>query len=94
MKEPITGGTIFWLNAGIDRGDIIRIGAGFPLNTFKPSKIRCKTLARYIAPDGSETLESALNDILNGVIKRTPQDKRFSTFEPDTNVKDIYRPDS
>ena len=22
MREPVTGGTIFWLNAGIDRGDI------------------------------------------------------------------------
>ncbi|SIT28104.1 hypothetical protein, partial [Chryseobacterium gambrini] len=46
-----------------------------------------------LLPMGVKLFESALNDILNGVIKRTPQDKRFSTFEPDTNVKDIYRPD-
>lgn len=28
-----------------------------------------------------------------GVVKRTPQDSRFSTFEPDTNIKDIFKPD-
>lgn len=29
----------------------------------------------------------------SGVIERKPQDRRYSTFEPDTNIKDIYRPD-
>ncbi|MFK8294883.1 hypothetical protein ACI760_01665 [Capnocytophaga canimorsus] len=42
---------------------------------------------------GLKLFEVAFKDILNGVIKRTPQDKRFSTFGPDTNVKDIYKPD-
>ncbi|MFJ1390728.1 hypothetical protein [Capnocytophaga canimorsus] len=42
---------------------------------------------------GLKLFEVAFKDILNGVIKRTPQDKRFSTFEPNTNVKDIYKPD-
>ncbi|MFK8274043.1 hypothetical protein [Capnocytophaga canimorsus] len=46
-----------------------------------------------LLPMGLKLFETAFKDILNGVIKRTPQDKRFSTFEPDTNVKDIYKPD-
>ena len=35
----------------------------------------------------------ALDDIAQGIIKKTPQDARFSTFEPCTDVKDVYRPD-
>jgi methionyl-tRNA formyltransferase len=27
------------------------------------------------------------------MIKKTPQDERFSTFEPNTDVKDVYKPD-
>ena len=30
----------------------------------------------------------------NGVVKRKPQDDRFSTFEPCTDVKDLFNPDA
>ena len=95
MKEPITGGTVFWLNAGIDRGDIAYqdwcwIPPEFHLS---PQKSAASLWRDSLLPMGLKLFETALNDVLNGIIKRTPQDKRFSTFEPDTNVKDIYRPD-
>ncbi|REC64059.1 methionyl-tRNA formyltransferase [Chryseobacterium pennae] len=95
MKEPITGGTVFWLNAGIDRGDIAYQDWCWipPEYHLSPQKSAASLWRDTLLPMGLKLFERALNDILNGVIKRTPQDKRFSSFEPDTNVKDIYRPD-
>ena len=42
---------------------------------------------------GLNLFEKAFKDISKGIIKRKAQDKRFSTFEPDTNVKDVFKPD-
>lgn len=95
MKEPITGGTVFWLNAGIDRGDIAyQDWCWIPPDYYLNPQESASTLWRdELCPLGLKLLEIALKDLLNNVIKRTPQDKKYSTFEPDTNVKDIYRPD-
>lgn len=95
MHDAVTGGTIFWLNSGIDRGDIAYQDWCFvPPEYFLNPKEGAKKLWRdELLPMGLRLFETAFKDILNGEIKRKPQDKRFSTFEPDTNVKDIYKPD-
>lgn len=95
MHEPITGGTVFWLNAGIDRGDIAyQDWCWIPPNYFlDPKKGASKLWRDELCPMGLNLIEAALKDLLNGVIKRKPQNKIHSTFEPDTGVKDIYRPD-
>jgi hypothetical protein len=46
-----------------------------------------------LLPLGVKLVSEALKDISAGKISRTPQDKRFGTFEPSLDVKDIYRPD-
>lgn len=47
MKEPITGGTVFWLNAGIDRGDIAyQDWCWIPPEYFGASKIGFKVMER------------------------------------------------
>ncbi|ROI09812.1 methionyl-tRNA formyltransferase [Chryseobacterium sp. H3056] len=95
MKEPITGGTVFWLNAGIDRGDIAYQDWCWipPQYHLEPQKSAAKLWRDELCPMGLNLFERALKDLLNNVIIRTPQDSRYSTFEPDTNVKDIYKPD-
>ena len=95
MKEPLTGGTVFWLNAGIDRGDIAyQDWCWIPPDYYlQPQKSASKLWRDELCPMGLKLFETALKDLLNGIVVRTPQDKRFSTFEPDTNVSDIYRPD-
>ena len=95
MKEPITGGTVFWLNAGIDRGDIAYQDWCWipPEYYLEPQKSASCLWRDELLPMGLKLFETAFKDILNGIIKRVPQDKKYSTFEPDTNVKDIYRPD-
>lgn len=95
MHDAITGGTVFWLNAGIDRGDIAYQDWCFipPKYYLDPKKSAAKLWRDDLCPMGLKLFEIALKDLLNGVIKRAPQDRRFSTFEPDTNVRDVFRPD-
>ncbi|MRM95020.1 methionyl-tRNA formyltransferase [Riemerella anatipestifer] len=95
MNDAITGGTIFWLDAGIDRGDIAYQDWCFipPEYYLNPKDWASKLWRDELCPMGIRLYEKALKDILSEVIIRKPQDKRFSTFEPSTDVKDIYKPD-
>lgn len=95
MNDAITGGSVFWLNAGIDRGDIAYQDWCFiPKEYFlNPKEGATKLWRDELLPMGLKLFERAFKDISKGIIKRKAQDKRFSTFEPDTNVKDIYKPD-
>lgn len=95
MHDAVTGGTVFWLNSGIDRGDIAYQDWCFipPDYCLNPKEGATKLWRDELLPMGLRLFEIAFNDILKGVIRRKPQDKRFSTFEPDTNVKDIFKPD-
>ena len=95
--HAITGGTVFWLNAGIDRGDIAYQEFCFispELLNMDPKKASAKIWRNSLQDMGIRLLEKALRDIKRGVVVKTPQDKNISTWEPSTDVKDIYRPDS
>ena len=97
IKDIITGGTVFWLNAGIDRGDIAYQDwffidpKLFYLNPKEAARILWQDKLQEI---GIRLLLKAVKDIEAGIYIRTPQDNRFSTWEPSTEVKDIYRPDA
>ncbi|MRI64312.1 methionyl-tRNA formyltransferase [Ornithobacterium rhinotracheale] len=95
MNDAITGGTIFWLNGGIDRGDIANQDWCFipPEYKLSPKDGASKLWRDVLCLMGVELYRRALTDIAAGRVKKKPQDARFSTFEPDTRVKDIYRPD-
>jgi methionyl-tRNA formyltransferase len=96
MRDAITGGTVFWLNSGIDRGDI-----AYQEIVFIDPKlygIESKKAARILWEHelqalGLRLLEKALRDINKGVIIKNPQQKEFSTFEPNADVKDVFKPD-
>ena len=96
MKDPITGGTVFWLDAGIDRGPIAYQDFIFidpKLYSMNPRQAAKKLWEDHLQSMGLILLERALIDISCGVIRKKPQDARFSTFEPNTDISDIYRPD-
>ena len=96
MRDAITGGTVFWLNDGIDRGDIAYQDFCFidPILYGKDSRKAARKLWEDELQDmGLRLLEQALRDIYAGKIIRKPQAKAFSTFEPNANVKDVYKPD-
>jgi len=96
MRDDITGGTVFWLNAGIDRGDIayqdwVWIHPKYYVMKYKDA---AKNLWREELQDlGVALMAMALDDIPKGVIIKKPQREELSTFEPSTDVKDIFKPD-
>lgn len=96
MRDAITGGTVFWLNDGIDRGDIAYQDFCFvdPKLYGIDSKKAARRIWEYdLQPMGLELIEKALKDIQAGIIIKKPQRKEFSTFEPNTDVKDVFKPD-
>lgn len=97
MREPVTGGTVFWLDSGIDRGDIAYqewCWIDPKLFSIHP-KAAAAILWRHKLQDiGVRLLRTALKDISEGILKREKQDERFSSWEPSTEINEIYRPDS
>lgn len=96
MRDDITGGTVFWLNGGIDRGDIAYQDWCFIDPKFylmKPKEAAKRLWEFDLLPIGLRLMKKALKDISAGKLAKKPQDDRFSTFEPNTNVKDVYKPD-
>ena len=96
MRDVVTGGTVFWLNAGIDRGDIAYQEWCWikpKLLAMEPKKAAKLLWEEELMPIGVRLFKEALNDIAKGRIVRRPQEADISTFEPSTEVKDIYRPD-
>lgn len=97
MRDFLTGGTTFWLNSGIDRGDIIEQEVVWidPKMYNMDLKKAARLLWEHELQDiGVRLINKTVNDIINGTVKRRPQDNRFSTFEPSLDVKDIFRPDA
>lgn len=96
MRDAITGGTVFWLNDGIDRGDIAYQDFIFidpKLYGMEPRKAAKRLWEYELQSMGLKLLKQALIDINNGVIVKKPQQKEYSTFEPNADVKDVYKPD-
>jgi methionyl-tRNA formyltransferase len=97
MKDFLTGGSTFWLNSGIDRGDIIdqeMVWIDPKLHNMNLKKASKLLWEHELQGVGVRLINKAVNDIASGIIKRVKQDDRFSTFEPCLDVNDIYRPDS
>jgi methionyl-tRNA formyltransferase len=95
MRDPRCGGTWYWLNAGVDRGDVAAQDWAFvdPALWLTPSKSARSLWRETLAPMGERLLELLLPVIASGGRPATPQDERFASFEPSCDVADIYRPD-
>lgn len=97
MRDAITGGTVFWLNSGIDRGDIAKQDFIFidPSLFSMDSKKAASILWQHHLQDmGVRLISETLSDISNNTVIRVKQDNRFSTFEPSMDVKDVFNPDA
>jgi methionyl-tRNA formyltransferase len=96
MRDAVTGGTVFWLNNGIDRGDIANQEICFidpKLYSIDPKKAAKILWEHELQAMGLRLIERTLRDINGGNIVKIPQRKEFSTFEPNTDVKDVFKPD-
>jgi methionyl-tRNA formyltransferase len=90
MNDPVTGGTIYWLDHGIDRGPI-----AYQDWCFIGRQDTARSLWREkLLPMGLRLFARALDDLMAGVVYKTPQNPDYSTFEPSLdNIRDVYRPD-
>jgi methionyl-tRNA formyltransferase len=96
MRESVTGGTVFWLNSGIDRGDIAYqqfIHVDHRLFAMDPKKAAKKIWHDQLLPLGLCLMRQAIMDIVNGVIIKRPQNHALGSFEPSTDASDLFRPD-
>lgn len=97
MKDFVTGGTVFWLNSGIDRGDIYQQKIIFTPNKYlslKPREASKMLWLDILQGMGEEMLRDSINRISRGEIVKMPQNKEFSSWEPRIEAKDIYNPDA
>ena len=96
MRDVITGGTIFWLNSGIDRGDILKQNwcwVNPALYSISPKEAAKKLWRGELLNIGVDLMRESLREISSGVITKMPQRADVSTYEPSFDKKDIYKPD-
>ena len=78
MRDPITGGTVYWLNNLVDGGPIAAQDFVFVSKGEEP-----KTLWRNkLLPLGIHLFRKVLTDLERGVITRIPQEKGIGSWEP------------
>lgn len=96
MGDAITGGTVYWLNSGLDRGDIAYQDWCFidqKLRLKRPEVAAKELWNNSLLDMGVKLIGKAICDIQKGKIIRTPQDERYATFEPSTQLENIFKPD-
>lgn len=78
MGDPTCGVSWFWIDAGIDTGEV----AGRS-ELARPPEMRPRELYETIlVPLGEALLDTLLGQFKRGIVSRFPQDERFATYEP------------
>ncbi|MCH9853526.1 MAG: methionyl-tRNA formyltransferase [Alphaproteobacteria bacterium] len=78
MRDPIAGGSVFWLNDKADGGAIQSQDWCFVANDDTPQSL----WRRELSPMGVRLLTESIRQIMAGNIIRQEQCEAFATFEP------------
>jgi methionyl-tRNA formyltransferase len=78
MREPVTGGTIYWLSDMVDGGDIAAQG----FCHIRPDDTAEELWRRELFPMGVRLFKRVLDDLAAKRIVRIPQDPKLATWEP------------
>lgn len=89
MGDPITGGSVYWLNQNVDAGPI----AAQDWCWIRPDDTAQSLWQDTLQPMGISLLEVVLSDISGGTLVKIPQDEILSTWEPSWERGPIPRPD-
>lgn len=89
MGDPITGGSVYWLNERVDGGPIAAQDWCFIPKGIKPPDL----WVEYLQPMGLRLFHRAISDIMRGRIVAVPQDERFATWEPSIGRPPLFKPD-
>ena len=97
MGDAVTGGTVYWLNSGVDMGDIAAQDWCFidkKMYLMNPSDASAEIWRNQLCDMGVRLLSKVVCDIMASKYIRKKQDERHATFEPSTEARRVYRPDS
>lgn len=83
MREPITGGTVYWMDDGADTGPI----AMQESRHIRPDDDAVSLWRRELAPLGLELFARVLADLDRGIISAEAQDASLATWEPGFHSK-------
>lgn len=89
MNDPITGGTVFWLDNGVDTGDI----AAQEWCWIDPGMDASTLWRKRLFPLGLILIERVVNEIAAGKIVRYKQREANATFEPAMDPPRLHRPE-
>lgn len=89
MRDPIAGGSVYWLTDNVDGGPIAAQDWCFVDPRWDASDLWRKQLF----PMGLRLLQKTLTDIDNGLLVEIDQDERYATWEPSWERPPLYRPD-
>lgn len=89
MGEPVTGGTVYWLNEVMDGGPI----ALQDWCWIRPGDDARTLWRRSLFPMGVRLMEQVLSDVEHYFAAKQRQDEELATFEPACNPPRAFRPD-
>lgn len=89
MREPVTGGSVYWLDDRIDAGPIAAQDWCF----VRPRDTASELWQRDLQPMGLRLLQRVVADVARGRIVAVPQDEALATREPSFDQPSLRRPD-
>lgn len=89
LRDPIAGGSVFWLSETVDGGDL----AAQDWCHVRPDDTAASLWRRALAPMGVRLLLRTVADVAAGRIVRVPQDPAVATWEPSWERPPLRRPD-
>jgi methionyl-tRNA formyltransferase len=89
MRDPIAGGSVYWLTDNIDCGPI----AMQDWCHVRPSDDASELWRRELFPMGLDLLTAVLDDLEEGVVTMRPQDASCATWEPSFDTAPLLRPE-
>jgi methionyl-tRNA formyltransferase len=90
FREPVTGGSVYWLNNGVDAGPVAASDWCF----IRPDDTAGDLWRRELAPIGLRLFERVFDQLDRGAVVAVPQDGELATWEPAVEgVPPLWRPD-
>ncbi len=89
MKDPIAGGSVYWLTERCDGGPIAAQDWCFVLDDDDAREL----YRRELFPMGVRLLRAVVGEIEGGKARRRPQNEAAATWEPSIGRPPIYRPE-
>lgn len=91
FREPITGGTAYWMSDTVDGGPI----AAQDHCHIRPDDDAWSLWSRDLAPMGLRLIARVLEQLDQGIMVAEPQERALATWEPAIdNVPRLWRPES